>query len=72
MRVEKHGELIANFENEPKNLVAMQAYFKEKYPQAMHVFVDTVLKNAKSPWMRFAKALTQAKSPRSLPVAQLR
>jgi hypothetical protein len=36
--LKKHGELIASFENEPPNLVALY----EKFPEAMHIFVDTV------------------------------
>lgn len=36
--VRQHGTLIASFENEPPNVVALQAIF----PEAMHVFVDTV------------------------------
>ena len=36
--IRKHGSLIASFENEPLNLVALSKIF----PDAMHVFVDTV------------------------------
>ena len=36
-RIRTFGELIASFENEPHNLVAIQ----DIYPDAMHVFVDT-------------------------------
>ena len=36
--VRQHGTLIASFENEPKNLSALYGQF----PDAMHVFVDTV------------------------------
>ncbi len=36
--IRAHGTLIASFENEPKNLVALHALF----PDAMHVFVDTI------------------------------
>jgi hypothetical protein len=36
--IKKRGELIASFENEPVNLVALY----EIFPEAMHVFVDTV------------------------------
>lgn len=36
--VKNHGVLIANFENEPKNLVAMA----EAEPKSKHIFVDTV------------------------------
>lgn len=36
--VKDQGDLIASFENEPPNLIALQEYF----PKAMHVFVDTV------------------------------
>lgn len=36
--VRRHGELIASFENEPANLSALYSAF----PEAMHVFVDTV------------------------------
>lgn len=36
--IREHGTLIASFENEPPNLVALY----ELFPEAMHVFVDTV------------------------------
>jgi hypothetical protein len=36
--VRRHGTLVASFENEPKNLVALY----EVFPDAMHVFVDTI------------------------------
>jgi phosphoglycolate phosphatase-like HAD superfamily hydrolase len=36
--IRKHGSLLASFENEPRNLVALY----EVFPDAMHVFVDTV------------------------------
>jgi hypothetical protein len=36
--IKKRGKLIASFENEPVNLVALY----ELFPDAMHVFVDTV------------------------------
>jgi len=36
--IRKQGELVASFENEPPNLVALY----ELFPQAMHVFMDTV------------------------------
>lgn len=36
--IKTHGSLVASFENEPKNLVALY----ELFPQAMHVFVHTV------------------------------
>jgi hypothetical protein len=36
--IRKHGTLVASLENEPPNLVAIQ----ELFPEAMHVFVDTV------------------------------
>lgn len=36
--VRTHGSLVASFENEPPNIVALYDIF----PQAMHVFVDTV------------------------------
>jgi hypothetical protein len=36
--IRKRGTLIASFENEPVNLVALY----ELFPDAMHVFVDTV------------------------------
>jgi hypothetical protein len=36
--IQKTGRLVASFENEPRNLLALQSLF----PEAMHVFVDTV------------------------------
>jgi hypothetical protein len=36
--IQKHGRLVASFENEPANLSALYGAF----PDAMHVFVDTV------------------------------
>ena len=36
--IRRHGTLIASFENEPKNLVALF----EIFPDAMHIFVDTI------------------------------
>lgn len=36
--IRAHGTLIASFENEPPNVVALQ----ELFPDAMHVFMDTV------------------------------
>ncbi len=36
--IQNRGTLVASFENEPSNLVALQ----EIFPQAMHIFVDTV------------------------------
>lgn len=36
--IRKHGSLVASFENEPLNLIALS----ELFPEAMHVFVDTV------------------------------
>jgi hypothetical protein len=36
--IRKHGTLVASFENEPPNLVALHDIF----PEAMHVFVQTV------------------------------
>jgi hypothetical protein len=36
--VRAHGTLVASFENEPPNLVALY----DQFPEAMHVFVDTV------------------------------
>ncbi len=43
--VKNHGVLIANFENEPKNLVAMA----EAEPKAKHVFVQTVSSESAAP-----------------------
>ncbi len=36
--IRSHGNLVASFENEPANIVALYDLF----PQAMHVFVETV------------------------------
>jgi hypothetical protein len=36
--VREHGSLVASFENEPPNLIALS----EIFPDAMHVFLDTV------------------------------
>lgn len=36
--IRQHGTLVASFENEPANLVALY----EIFPEAMHVFVETV------------------------------
>jgi hypothetical protein len=36
--IRKHGALVASFENEPPNIAALY----EVFPDAMHVFVDTV------------------------------
>jgi hypothetical protein len=36
--VRRHGNLVASFENEPPNLVAL----RDLFPEAMHVFVDTI------------------------------
>lgn len=36
--IRKHGTLVASFENEPPNLVALY----ELFPDAMHVFVETI------------------------------
>jgi hypothetical protein len=36
--IRTHGTLVASFENEPPNLIALY----EIFPEAMHVFVDTV------------------------------
>lgn len=41
----RHGELIASFENEPANLVAIY----EIFPEAMHVFVETVSSDHAAP-----------------------
>lgn len=37
-RVRAAGTLVSSFENKPVNLVAL----RERFPDAMHVFVDTV------------------------------
>jgi len=39
------GELVASFENEPRNLVALAAF----YPNAFHVFVETVSSDHPAP-----------------------
>jgi hypothetical protein len=45
--IREHGTLVASFENEPKNLVALY----EIFPEAMHVFVDTVYSDHEAvPW----------------------
>jgi hypothetical protein len=36
--IREHGTLVASFENEPPNIIALY----EIFPDAMHVFVDTV------------------------------
>ena len=36
--IDKLGSLVASFENEPINLVALSNVF----PEAMHIFMDTV------------------------------
>jgi hypothetical protein len=36
--IRRHGTLVASFENEPLNLVALY----ELFPEAMHVFVETI------------------------------
>lgn len=43
--VRSRGHLVASFENEPKNLAALHAIF----PDAMHVFVDTVYSDHPAP-----------------------
>jgi len=43
--IRKHGELIASLENEPANLVALY----EIFPDAMHVFVETVSSDHAAP-----------------------
>lgn len=43
--IRRHGELVASFENEPANLVAIYAQF----PDAMHVFVETVSSDHAAP-----------------------
>jgi phosphoglycolate phosphatase-like HAD superfamily hydrolase len=43
--VRQHGTLVASFENEPPNLVALSTLF----PDAMHVFVDTVCSDHPAP-----------------------
>ena len=43
--IRAHGELVASFENEPPNLVAIY----EQFPDAMHVFVETVCSDHAAP-----------------------
>lgn len=43
--VRRHGSLVASFENEPVNLVALYDLF----PSAMHVFVETVCSDHAAP-----------------------
>lgn len=43
--VRRHGSLVASFENEPVNLVALFDLF----PNAMHVFVETVCSDHEAP-----------------------
>jgi len=43
--IRKAGELVASFENEPANLVAIY----EQFPDAMHVFVETVSSDHAAP-----------------------
>lgn len=43
--VRRHGNLVASFENEPVNLVALA----ELFPDAMHVFVETVYSDHVAP-----------------------
>jgi hypothetical protein len=43
--IRSRGELIASFENEPANLVAIY----ELFPEAMHVFVETVSSDHAAP-----------------------
>ncbi len=43
--IRAHGELIASFENEPPNLVAIY----DQFPEAMHVFVETVSSDHPAP-----------------------
>ena len=43
--IRRHGTLIASFENEPPNLVAL----RDLFPDAMHVFVDTVCSDHPAP-----------------------
>jgi hypothetical protein len=46
--IRRHGELVASFENEPANLVAIY----ELFPEAMHVFVETVSSDHAAPSAR--------------------
>jgi hypothetical protein len=43
--IRQHGTLVASFENEPPNLIALS----ELFPDAMHVFVDTVCSDHPAP-----------------------
>lgn len=43
--IRKHGHLVASFENEPLNLVSLS----EIFPEAMHVFVDTICSDRPAP-----------------------
>jgi hypothetical protein len=43
--VRNHGTLVASFENEPPNLIALS----EIFPDAMHVFLDTVCSDHPAP-----------------------
>lgn len=43
--VKRHGNLVASFENEPPNLVALS----EIFPAAMHVFMDTIYSDRPAP-----------------------
>lgn len=44
-RIRSMGSVVASFENEPRNLVALQ----EVFPSAMHVFVDTAASDRPAP-----------------------
>jgi hypothetical protein len=46
--IRRHGTLVASFENEPPNVVALY----ELFPEAMHVFVDTVCSDRSAPAAR--------------------
>jgi hypothetical protein len=43
--IRSHGTLVASFENEPPNLIALS----EIFPDAMHVFLDTVCSDHAAP-----------------------
>ncbi|MDR3607660.1 MAG: HAD family hydrolase [Oligoflexia bacterium] len=43
--IRQHGTLVASFENEPPNLIALS----ELFPEAMHVFLDTVCSDHPAP-----------------------
>ncbi|MBL7714823.1 MAG: HAD family hydrolase [Bdellovibrionales bacterium] len=43
--IRKHGTLVASFENEPLNLVSLS----EIFPEAMHIFVDTICSDRPAP-----------------------